>query len=308
MSWHFSQALVAAFSGANSLGGEQSALSSSTPTPAMFFWPARTTDAFRRSRSGMTCEPLTADRGEALLMWCLEDSRARTSAQPERVLGSAAPVLDSGARWHALLVKFSPDSCGWKTARCLWEEDLDWSCLTLPRWGSLHDGELWERTTQALHINEKESGLWPTPRAGNPGSRPNGKGGKILAKEVAIAEGLRQRGEKRWPTPTVDDSSNVTLESGQFQSLTRAVMMFPTPTVQDSANNGGPSQANRNSLPLNAVVGGALNPTWVEWLMGWPLGWTDCAVSATARFQEWCSSHGRPWQMEIKQNVKGDRT
>ena len=25
---------------------------------------------------------------------------------------------------------------------------------------------------------------WPTPRAGNPGSRPNGKGGKILAEEV----------------------------------------------------------------------------------------------------------------------------
>jgi hypothetical protein len=26
--------------------------------------------------------------------------------------------------------------------------------------------------------------MWPTPRAGNPGSRPNGKGGKILAEEV----------------------------------------------------------------------------------------------------------------------------
>ena len=51
---------------------------------------------------------------------------------------------------------------------------------------------------------------------------------------------------------------------------------FPTPTVQDSANNGGSSQYERNSLPLNAVIGGALNPTWVEWLMGYPLGWTVC--------------------------------
>jgi hypothetical protein len=24
-----------------------------------------------------------------------------------------------------------------------------------------------------------------------------------------------------------------------------------------------------------ATIGGKLNPTWVEWLMGWPLGWTD---------------------------------
>ena len=29
---------------------------------------------------------------------------------------------------------------------------------------------------------------WPTPRAGNPGSRPNGKGGKILAAEVTKLE------------------------------------------------------------------------------------------------------------------------
>jgi hypothetical protein len=38
--------------------------------------------------------------------------------------------------------------------------------------------------------------MWPTPRAANPGSRPNGKGGKILEEEVKIAEGDRIRGEK----------------------------------------------------------------------------------------------------------------
>ena len=38
--------------------------------------------------------------------------------------------------------------------------------------------------------------MWPTPRAANPGSRPNGKGGKILEEEVKIAEGERIRGEK----------------------------------------------------------------------------------------------------------------
>jgi hypothetical protein len=45
---------------------------------------------------------------------------------------------------------------------------------------------------------------------------------------------------------------------------------------------------------LNAEVGGPLNPTWVEWLMGWPLGWTDCAASATDKFQQWLLSHGEP--------------
>jgi len=62
--------------------------------------------------------------------------------------------------------------------------------------------------------------------------------------------------------------------------------MLPTPTVQDASNNGGPSQHKRNSLPLNAVAGGALNPTWVEWLMGFPLGWTDCGASETRSFRK----------------------
>ena len=51
--------------------------------------------------------------------------------------------------------------------------------------------------------------------------------------------------------------------------------MWPTPTAQDAKNNGGPSQHNRNTKPLNAEVGGSLNPQWVEWLMGYPSGWTD---------------------------------
>ncbi len=35
-----------------------------------------------------------------------------------------------------------------------------------------------------------------------------------------------------------------------------------------------------------------LNPEWVEWLMGWPIGWTDCAPLETDRFQRWLRSHG----------------
>jgi len=79
------------------------------------------------------------------------------------------------------------------------------------------------------------------------------------------------------------------LENGMPISLNDQVahpkLMWPTPTVNDSKNNGGPSQVKakgRGFGPnLNAVVaersksGGSLNPTWVEWLMGYPIGWTD---------------------------------
>lgn len=50
---------------------------------------------------------------------------------------------------------------------------------------------------------------------------------------------------------------------------------YPTPTTQDAKNNGSKSQQARNTPPLNAVAGGPLNPNWVEWLMGYPAGWTD---------------------------------
>ena len=53
--------------------------------------------------------------------------------------------------------------------------------------------------------------------------------------------------------------------------------LWPTPTAQDGKNNGGPSQHERNIKPLNAAVDGTLNCDWTEWLMGYPLGWTNLA-------------------------------
>ena len=37
---------------------------------------------------------------------------------------------------------------------------------------------------------------------------------------------------------------------------------------------------------------GQLNPPWVEWLMGWPIGWTDLKPLVTDKFrnvQQWHS-------------------
>ena len=63
--------------------------------------------------------------------------------------------------------------------------------------------------------------------------------------------------------------------------------LWPTPTVQDAANNGAPSQHRRNNKPLNAEAGGALSPDWVEWLMGWPIGWTSLDPLPAENFAEW---------------------
>tara|TARA_R100001129_G_scaffold184762_1_gene170618 strand:- start:733 stop:1086 length:354 start_codon:yes stop_codon:yes gene_type:complete len=90
-----------------------------------------------------------------------------------------------------------------------------------------------------------------------------------------------------WPTPTAHSAYDRNTKYCQGGTpLTLAVKIWPTPTVQDSENDAGPSQWKRNSYPLNVEVHqangrtattktGQLNPNWVEWLMGYPPGWTD---------------------------------
>lgn len=100
-----------------------------------------------------------------------------------------------------------------------------------------------------------------------------------------------------WPTPTAADATG---GPGQAKSceggmnLRTVIQMFPTPTVNDSKNNNPPSLALRNTPPLNVVVGGNMSPMWVEWLMGWPIGWTDLRPLETDRSRQWCDSHGEP--------------
>ena len=54
-------------------------------------------------------------------------------------------------------------------------------------------------------------------------------------------------------------------------------MAFPTPTARDH-KDAGPNvnyEKARKKGRLAGSAGGSLNPTWVEWLMGYPKGWTD---------------------------------
>ena len=101
----------------------------------------------------------------------------------------------------------------------------------------------------ARTIGEQESHLWRTPDAscGNRGA------------------GSRESAERR------------RIEGKPLQLNTQVAHpdLFPTPTVNDSKNNGTQSQIDRDSPALNAVVGGQLNPDWVEWMMGFPPGWTE---------------------------------
>lgn len=165
MSWLFSQALVAEYLAASSSDGELSAPSNSTSTQLQYCWPAKTTGLFRLSQFGMTFELLTGDRGAAVLRSFQEASRARMSASPGKAMALTESAADSGRRWLGLLAKYDRDSFTWKTLQRSLVEDSGEYSATWPAWGSMRNGECWERTIPALRTCATEFGLWPTPCA-----------------------------------------------------------------------------------------------------------------------------------------------
>lgn len=160
---------------------------------------------------------------------------------------------------------------------------------------SLHPGA---KIRPSLAMMARRS-LWPTPRASaneNRQTRPTpsqlaGKHGLNLATAVHL-----------YPTPIATDGDKMS-----SKSLSRLVetgslngRLWPTPRTVDS-RNGRTSKGAKEKYSAGPTLteavwgdrpGGKLNPTWVEWLMGWPLGWTDLEPLATDRFQQWLEQHG----------------
>ena len=149
MSWLFSRALVEAFSGAASSDGAPSAPLNVMPTQHQFWHRDKTMDVLTASPFGQTWNRLTADRGEALLTWCLEVSRARTSAFAERPPESKASEADCGTTWPGSLARYDRASRSWKTAQLSLFEESGVSLETFPRWA------MWGRMgLLALDISE----------------------------------------------------------------------------------------------------------------------------------------------------------
>jgi hypothetical protein len=142
-----------------------------------------------------------------------------------------------------LLAYYDPQSSCWKTSQDTLLSDSTGCSLTLPAWGWMRNGELYEHPMSApLTGGQGCSSLLPTPHVemGHESGKSRDWGGD-LTRAVLL------------PTPTGDDANNVTRESGEYQSLVRTVNLLPTPTTQDGENTAGPSQMRRNSVPLNGA-------------------------------------------------------
>ena len=249
MSWLYSRALVEAYSEGISSDGEPSAPLNRNPIPQAYCAPDKMTGFSRLSRFGMTYAPLTENRGKELLTLYLAGFPAKTSVLRGGGGGSLAANQDFGKKWRGLLGKYDPVTHSLKTAQCSLFGDLIPSSLTLPRWGLMQDGELYQQQTLVRRISESASGLWPTV--------------------TATANQLAPSMQKRYANP-----------------------IWPTPTAHNAKETNAPSVSNLHTPTLAAQAGGHLNPMWVEWLMGWPLGWTDLKPLATDKFHKWSQQSG----------------
>jgi DNA (cytosine-5)-methyltransferase 1 len=124
----------------------------------------------------------------------------------------------------------------------------------------------------------------------------NGVGAGCLAEQVewsGTGEPVGYVTREAWPTPQARDyrsgdkpgsPRSIRKQEQGWSANLNDVVMWPTPTAHNAKETNAPSESNRNTPTLAAQAGGQLNPTWVEWLMGWPLGWTDLKPSATDKF------------------------
>ena len=282
MSWLYSQVLVEEYLGDTSLVGEQSVQSSGSSTPQAYCAPDKMTGFSRLSRFGMTFKPLKENLGEELLTLYLEDFHAKTFQPQGEVQGLMESDQECGEKWRGSFTKYDPSSCSWKTHQCSLLGDLDEFSETWPQWGLMRNGECWEQQTLAQTIKGTESGLSPnnetffhTPCTTGLDGGSNSR--KALKKRLLPTPDASQRG------PTKDYNPQAKSQSGR--TLQSFAAKFPTPQASDNRDRGNmsnPSVQRRvaigKQISLSQSVhptSGQLNPTWVEWLMGWPLEWTD---------------------------------
>ena len=315
MSWLFSQALVAEYSGDIFSGGGPCAQLNVMPTAQPFWRNDKPMDCSRFSRFGRTLRLLTEADGEALLTSFQAGFRAKTSVLRDLETASTELAADSGGSSRGSFAKYDPATCSWRTHQSSLLGGWDEFSETWPNWGSMRTGECWELPMSVRPILETESGLLPTPVTVDTGSMFNKSASEGAALRPTLGAMARFN---LWPTPTCGGGGQTLPEGTTPQGMTpegrkqtvcleRAVIQvetrrWPTPTVaMRKGSSGGAltrkSGKSRENDRLDYRIegtaqNGRLNPNWVEWLMGWPIGWTALQPLETDRFQEWSQQHG----------------
>jgi len=198
-----------------------------------------------------------------------EEARKMTVTSGRRCLESYAKFGPLG-----LLERILLGESRWTSTVCY----LTWRVRVMKR-GHL----LFQLVPSTPRIDEIESGLWLTPRAAETPEDPQ----KFVDRNADRGPHCRSNltSQVLWPTITRSDVEGGpvirTAKHPRGVKLSQSVTMFPTPKERDwKGQTQRGIHAEQDSLANmdkgdGKPIGGQLNPMWVEWLMGFPVGWTD---------------------------------
>ncbi len=266
MSFHYLPALAEASLAPSSSDGAQSAPSSVSPIASKPSNSDSEMDSSSTSPSGTMCRPLTGDPGVDAWISYLRDSHVSPSPSP---VNSKPQTMNEtcGRRRLGSFGKFDPDGYCWRTSQAslLLPTGI---CTpyseTWPRAGLIVNGAAYRLNQSVRPTEETDCGLWPTPAAG-------------LHNLAETPDSFMDRQEK-W--------------KGTYYGsipLTVAVKLVPAhakPAGSFGASGayatGRPADVQENMTEMSSTaqpspdeVKAHLSPDWVEWLMGWPVGWTS---------------------------------
>lgn len=126
--------------------------------------------------------------------------------------------------------------------------------------------------------------------------RPSGQGAQMRIHEVVAAQlhgtpvtPSKQAKEGLWPTPMC---TGLRGGSGVPKDLNQRLGL-PTPTSVNGLRNSSssPHHPGACQAPGHAEYG-ELNPDWVEWIMGWPIGWTSLKPMPVENMKQWLEKSG----------------
>lgn len=222
-----------------------------SPTPEVSCSLGCTQGTYLSHQSGMTYQLFVEP--------CSHKLTLSTAAFPAKTLA----LRDAEKVWvesEAALLQKSLDSfpnvspllSSWKTYLLSGLEGLILLSKNWPVWGMIVDGVLSPLPKSVRITKEKDGSYWPTPQA---------------------RAGEDCPGERQRKSP----------------NLAACVNMWQTPRankVEGYASAGYTKTLMQQVTGEDKPLGGRLNPVWVEWLMGYPSGWTACEPWAIA----WCRS------------------
>ncbi len=285
MAWIYFQESADSVSRSN-LGSEPSHIASQTDTRKLFLCPECDMLSLSTPQSGMTCEHFEANSywPEWRSSWAVSHARTLALQDMEQAWReSEAVCFSKSSDWS---MNYDRASCSWKMSRQSEHADSQPSSVNLPASGMTVAGRLFQpQNLEPRTLGKDGSCSLPTPSATSAGTNQGGGAGRKGKVRPSLETMARQN---LWPTPKASDGAkggpNQRGSKGDL-TLPSAVHQWRTPNASDWKNRMEPKLGQQ--IHLQTQVGGQLNPTWVEWLMGFQTEWTvlDASVMQWYRFK-----------------------